>query len=99
NLGRLIEPGRDNHVVRPDRLAAINLDDVVVALVALDTRNARAEAHWKAACEPFQSRNDFLLWHEAVRVFFPVAHTGKARLPARRVQREGIPAVIAPGFR
>src|SRR6516225_7293424 len=42
-------------------------------------------------------RSERELWHEAAPIIVAVAHAGNTRLPARRVQREGIPATIAPG--
>ena len=38
----------------------------------------------------------FVTRHEAVGVVFAVVHAGQPRLPARRVEGEGIPAMIAP---
>jgi hypothetical protein len=43
-------------------------------------------------------RDDLLFRHETVRIVFGIAHAGKAGLPARRVEREGIPSMIAPGI-
>jgi hypothetical protein len=43
-------------------------------------------------------RHDFLPWLEAVRIILAVTNSRQSRLPSRRVEREGVPTVIAPGF-
>jgi hypothetical protein len=42
-------------------------------------------------------RYDLLLRHEAAGIVFVISGTRNTRLPARRIQREGVPAMAAPG--
>ena len=93
----LIKSRRHDDIACLDRLAAVDGDDIVTPVVALHARNPRAGTERQAARQTVQMRNNFLLRHEAIGIVFAIAHPGNARLPARRIQGEGIPAIIAPG--
>src|SRR4029077_8080811 len=99
NLRSLIKPRRDDDVVRPDGLATIDRHDIVAAGgIARDGNDARAGADRQPLRHLVEVRHDFLPWHEAVRIILAVTNSRQSRLPSRRVEREGVPTVIAPGF-
>src|SRR5262249_1662369 len=101
HLGRLVKAGGDDDIARREAVAVISLDQIparsVVAEHAFDA-DPIANGEMEALDVVFEIANHFRARHEAVRIASAVLRAWQAGLPVGCVERERVPAVVAPSL-
>src|SRR5262249_8785560 len=99
--GRLIEAHRNDHIPRRKEAAIVGMDQVqACCFLPLHPFDADSVANreLEAIGVVLKIVDDFAARHEAVGLRALVFGTRQSRLPVWRVERERIPAVIAPSL-